>query len=216
MSRCIIPLCRLEDAQDLCEAGPQRIQSIIAASKARGDTIHHQLEEQLQDPSTTSVTYHRSCVSSYTSKQHISSALKRTSGGHDRSKSEPPKENAAQLHLILNLKYTVSFVVPCVRKRILKIQPDGDGLSNAGLPIDQARDSRNLYWTCVTKERILLVKMWGQGYSVPVPTYMLLMVSIIKTAMITSWCISLDTQQRLPDRANGDFSVIHDIERCVF
>ena len=31
-------------------------------------------------------------------------------------------------------------MVPCVRKRILKIQPDGDGLSNAGLPIDQARD----------------------------------------------------------------------------
>ena len=49
-----------------------RIESIIVASRVRGDGFHEQLEASLHDRSSThSVYVHKNCVSTYTSKTHI-------------------------------------------------------------------------------------------------------------------------------------------------
>ena len=70
--------------ENLSNATHLRIQSIMAASKQRKDHIHKILAENFAE-----VVFHKSCISTYTSKHHISRIL----GKHintARSKSEPP------------------------------------------------------------------------------------------------------------------------------
>jgi len=70
--------------------GP-RIRSIITASQQRGDHIHLDLEKRLVDNTALTITVHKSCVSTYTSRTHISRTLKKRGIEHlNRSKSEPP------------------------------------------------------------------------------------------------------------------------------
>lgn len=74
-------------------AGTQRINSIINASKCRGDNLYMDLdlERQIQEDSGFTLQCHKSCVSTYTSKTHISRATKRHATSDDkRSSSEPP------------------------------------------------------------------------------------------------------------------------------
>ena len=74
-SKCLFPDCK--QTKDLTTAGLQRIRTIIAASKARGDNIHlYQENELLQNPELT-VSCHRDCVATYTSKHHISRSLQK-------------------------------------------------------------------------------------------------------------------------------------------
>ena len=85
---CIFPNCTQN--KDLTTAGPQRITTIIAASKARGDSIHLTLESELDKNPDLTVQCHRDCVTTYTSKQHISRAAKKRGISHERSHSVPP------------------------------------------------------------------------------------------------------------------------------
>ena len=73
--------------ENLSNATHLHIQSIMAASNQRKDHIHKILAEKLSR--NAEVVFHKSCVSTYTSKHHISHIL----GKHintARSKSEPP------------------------------------------------------------------------------------------------------------------------------
>ena len=82
------------------EISTQRIKSIISASKQRNDSKHNDLEEQLRLNPNLTISSHRSCVSTYTSKTHISRAVQnlKRKGSSERSKSEPPsrRQRSAQ------------------------------------------------------------------------------------------------------------------------
>ena len=97
-SGCVFPQC--EKKEDLSTIGSQRIASIIAASKARGDSVHLSLEKDLQENQDLQIQCHRTCVSTYTSKHHISRAMKRCGITQERSHSAPParKRRSEGLH----------------------------------------------------------------------------------------------------------------------
>ncbi len=71
---------------ELTVAGCERIKSIIAASKERGDELHTDLEVALERDNNHTITCHRNCVSTYCSKLKIQRLLK----SRARSSSEPP------------------------------------------------------------------------------------------------------------------------------
>ena len=68
--------CDIPD-QNLSEAGPERIKKIIESCKLRSDTIHHELQKQLDENPELTIACHRTCVSTYTSSVHIRRHLKR-------------------------------------------------------------------------------------------------------------------------------------------
>lgn len=51
--------------------GKDRLKTIAESSGQRGDSIHTQIEDGLQDESLKNLQFHMVCVSSYTSKQYI-------------------------------------------------------------------------------------------------------------------------------------------------
>ena len=57
--------------------GPNRVRSIIEASKIYGDGLHETLEPQSAANEDLTITYHNNCVASYASKFHIHKFLKR-------------------------------------------------------------------------------------------------------------------------------------------
>ena len=72
-----VGLCKSDNtaSRSFCTLGPQRIETIINASKLYG---HGELQRQLEELGWRDDVYvHKSCVSTYTSKQHISRHLKR-------------------------------------------------------------------------------------------------------------------------------------------
>ncbi len=86
---CIFPNCTQGDSC-LISSGPQRIRTIIAASKSRGDTLHLTLENELDNNPDLNIKCHKSCVTTYTSKQHISRSNKRHGRMEERCHSAPP------------------------------------------------------------------------------------------------------------------------------
>ena len=77
---CLLKSCmNCSDSEaPLTVAGPDRINSIVAASKLRGDGLHASLTSTLQDTSR-SLFVHRNCASTYTSKTHIKRFLQKQS-----------------------------------------------------------------------------------------------------------------------------------------
>ena len=69
--------CRRSESSDYTTAGPQRIQTIINCSKKYDDSLHQNLRECLDNDSEYSIRTHRTCVSTYTSKQQVERFLKR-------------------------------------------------------------------------------------------------------------------------------------------
>ena len=58
--------------EKLCHSkGPSRIQSIIAASKTYRDDLHLRLEREFATGNDISLSYHKNCVSRYTSKTNL-------------------------------------------------------------------------------------------------------------------------------------------------
>ena len=55
----------------ITECGPPRIKKIISASIKRDDNYHSSLQLKLKNDPDTTISYHRSCVSTYTSKHHL-------------------------------------------------------------------------------------------------------------------------------------------------
>ena len=76
--------------RSLSTAGAGRIQKIIKSSKERCDNLYIGLQSKLDEYPNTTITCHRSCVSSYTSSSHIQRHLKRCSAISESSFNEMP------------------------------------------------------------------------------------------------------------------------------
>ena len=74
-------------SENLITSGARRIRSIIAASHQRGDYLHEELQVHLDEDLTFTIKYHKSCVSSYTSRTHTQ---RQVVGVKRRLKREPP------------------------------------------------------------------------------------------------------------------------------
>ena len=68
-----------DQKKDLTEAGPTRIETIICFSKQYNDHLHTDLEKNSGTPAGRKIYCHRSCVSTYTSQQHLKRHQKRKS-----------------------------------------------------------------------------------------------------------------------------------------
>ncbi len=88
-SRCVFPECKKTNS-DLKTSTSYRLQTIISASKSRGDNPHLTLEPELQCNPSLKVEFHTDCISTYTSKHHISRVVAKRGANHERSHSEPP------------------------------------------------------------------------------------------------------------------------------
>ena len=80
-------------------AGPDRLNSIVDASKRRGDGLHDTLASRLQDTSR-SLLVHRNCASTYTSKTHIKRFLQR-----QRKSTEEPDIKRSRRSAITPFKF---------------------------------------------------------------------------------------------------------------
>lgn len=77
--------------------GPGRIQSIIDASRKYGDNLHIKLQEQLTENPDMTISYHKNCVSRYTSKSNL--------GKHrQQSTSEEPQRKLRKSSLQFNFR----------------------------------------------------------------------------------------------------------------
>ena len=55
----------------LITGGVRRIRHIIESSKERNDCLHTELQELIDKNSQLQIRFHKTCVSTYTSKIHI-------------------------------------------------------------------------------------------------------------------------------------------------
>ena len=83
--------CVGDEATELVKAGPQRVQTIINCSRKYDDNLYHELEANIENDSEFSFFTHRSCVSTYTSRTHINSFLKRKGDATDCTGASPMK-----------------------------------------------------------------------------------------------------------------------------
>ena len=91
--------CSLSE-HPLTSAGPERLNSIVEASKRRGDGLYSSLEPTVTGASS-SFLVHRNCVSTYTSKTHIKRYLLKQS----KSAGEPDcKRSRRSSDAIFNFK----------------------------------------------------------------------------------------------------------------
>lgn len=80
-----------DDKGELTKAGPARIESVIRFSKEYKDNVHVDLVDRLRKNPELTMECHRSCVSTYTSQQHLSRHRKRE-GCTSVSASQPLKK----------------------------------------------------------------------------------------------------------------------------
>ena len=79
------------DKGELTKAGPARIESVIRFSKEYKDNVHVDLVDRSEKNPELTIECHRSCVSTYTSQQHLSRHKKRE-GCASVSASQPLKK----------------------------------------------------------------------------------------------------------------------------
>ena len=98
---CLLESCmNCSDSEaPLTVAGPDRLNSIVAASKRRGDGLHASLTSTLQDTSR-SLFVHRNCASTYTSKTHIKRFLQK-----QRKLSEEPDVKRSRRSTVTPFKF---------------------------------------------------------------------------------------------------------------
>ena len=68
-----------------------KIESVISSSIARNDTYHVELKQQLQNDPDLKITFHKNCISTYTSSTHINRYLKRIGSSISPSEAPLPK-----------------------------------------------------------------------------------------------------------------------------
>jgi len=67
------------------------MESVISSSIARNDTYHVELKQQLENDPDLKITFHKNCISTYTSSMHIKRYLKRMGSNVSPSEAPPPK-----------------------------------------------------------------------------------------------------------------------------
>lgn len=77
---------------DLTKAGTAHIATIIEFSKEYQDDMHVKLEETLAGNPELTINCHSSCVSTYTSKLHLSCQKKRQSSVNDLETPSQPRK----------------------------------------------------------------------------------------------------------------------------
>ena len=77
---------------DLTKVGAARIATVIKFSKEYQDGMHVDLEEALAGNPELAIDCHRNCVSTYTSKLHLSRQKKRQSSSSDPGTSSQPSK----------------------------------------------------------------------------------------------------------------------------
>ena len=82
-------LYECEEKDNSSEAGPQRIKSIISASKIYGNELHVELEKQYENNENLSVQVHKKCVDKYCHKK----TLERVKQREKRNFPSPSPEN---------------------------------------------------------------------------------------------------------------------------
>lgn len=86
--------------------------------------MHVDLEEALAGNPELTIDCHRNCVSTYTSKLHLSRQTKRQSNANDlRTASQPSKRHCRSQYQPLNSKRTACFVETCVKWRKTRSTP---------------------------------------------------------------------------------------------
>lgn len=100
--------CCVPSNQTLSKAGQDRISSIISASKQRQDSLPSDLGACIRNDTTYTVSCHRSCVSTYTSKHKIAKLLQK----RQRSSSEPPQPQKRAKRSASNSEF--SFKIQCI------------------------------------------------------------------------------------------------------
>ena len=81
--------CVGDEATELVNAGPQRVQTIINCSRKYDANLYHELEAYIDSEFSTFT--HISCVSTYTSRTHINRFLKRKGDAIDCTGASPMK-----------------------------------------------------------------------------------------------------------------------------
>jgi hypothetical protein len=79
-------------SEPLSTAGAQRIKTIIKCSIQYGDEKFIEQETKVQDDQDFTIQFHRSCVSTYTSKTHLKRAILLTGSGDSEASSSHPKK----------------------------------------------------------------------------------------------------------------------------
>ena len=68
--------------ENIIEIGQARILSIIESSRLHGDSYHIDLEVKIKENPEFSLLCHKTCVSTYNSRDHINQSLKRQGARH--------------------------------------------------------------------------------------------------------------------------------------
>ena len=90
-----------EKSGPLITGGEARIRKIIESSIQRQDSYHEDLQSKLEREPNISLSFHKTCISTYTSKLHIERHLKRT-GSTRQLESEPPLRRRRSQHPTFN------------------------------------------------------------------------------------------------------------------
>ena len=110
---------------DLRKAGAARIATVIKFSKEYKDDMHVDQEEALVGNSELSIDCHRSCMSTYTSKLHLSRQKKCQSSADDLgTPSQPSKKHCqSQVPIFKFRQRTACFAESCVNWRKTRSTP---------------------------------------------------------------------------------------------
>lgn len=100
--------------ESLITSGVQRIKNIISASKRRGDTIHIDLERQIDSNPNLTVQCHKSCVSTYTSSHHISRMDAEQQNFLDDESNQPPCKRRSTMPSFIFKKHCLFCGDECV------------------------------------------------------------------------------------------------------
>ena len=106
MEHCIFSQLRqcTTDSTFLMTPGAKRIETIISCSKIYSDNLHVHIEETPKDDTTYVIKSHKDCISTYTSKHHISRALKRTEDTSTDSNISPKKRIKRSRYIRLQIR----------------------------------------------------------------------------------------------------------------
>ena len=117
-----------ERNEEVKNAGPARVKTIIKFSKECDDNIHTNLEENLQRDPELAIKCNRSCVSTYTSIQHLRRHKKRQGLSSD-TVLNPPKSQRRSDVSAFQFKENCIFcgqvsetLFPCILLRTLEQQ----------------------------------------------------------------------------------------------
>ncbi|MPD06208.1 hypothetical protein E2C01_102002 [Portunus trituberculatus] len=97
--------------------GPNRIQSIVDASRKYGDNLHIKLQEQLTENPDLTISYHKNCASRYTSKSNLGKY------GQQNTSEEPPRKlpfSSTSDNIVCTVGKSVTL------RKTINIQIDGD------------------------------------------------------------------------------------------